>query len=41
MKSGKHDLLLPKIYGAVMVALLGWRLLAWLRARGAVSTGKR
>ncbi len=41
MRSGKHDLLLPKIYGAVMVALLGWRLLAWLRARGAVSTGKR
>ena len=41
MKSGKHDLLLPKIYGAVMVALLGWRLLVWLRARGATSAGKR
>ena len=41
MKSGKHDLLLPKIYGAVMVALLGWRLLVWLRARGVASAGKR
>lgn len=33
MKAGKHDLILPKIYGAIMVALLGWRLLVWLRAR--------
>jgi sulfoxide reductase heme-binding subunit YedZ len=33
MKAGKHDLLLPKIYGAIVVALLGWRLLVWLRAR--------
>jgi methionine sulfoxide reductase heme-binding subunit len=33
MKSGKHDLLLPRIYGAIMVALLGWRLLVWLRER--------
>ncbi|MGQ7936236.1 protein-methionine-sulfoxide reductase heme-binding subunit MsrQ [Paraburkholderia sp. D1E] len=33
MKAGKHDLVLPKIYGAIMVALLGWRLLVWLRER--------
>ncbi|MBW9105917.1 protein-methionine-sulfoxide reductase heme-binding subunit MsrQ [Paraburkholderia phenoliruptrix] len=34
MKAGKHDLLLPKIYGAIMLALLGWRLVVWLRERG-------
>jgi sulfoxide reductase heme-binding subunit YedZ len=33
MKAGKHDLLEPKIYGAIMLALLGWRLFAWMRAR--------
>ena len=33
MKAGKHDLLLPKIYGGIMVALLGWRLIVWLRER--------
>lgn len=33
MKAGKHDLVLPKIYGATMVALLGWRLILWLRER--------
>ncbi|APA86417.1 protein-methionine-sulfoxide reductase heme-binding subunit MsrQ [Paraburkholderia sprentiae WSM5005] len=33
MKAGKHDLLLPKIYGAVMIALLGWRLVVWIRER--------
>ncbi|QQC63282.1 protein-methionine-sulfoxide reductase heme-binding subunit MsrQ [Paraburkholderia ginsengisoli] len=33
MKAGKHDLLLPKIYGAIMVVLLGWRLIVWLRDR--------
>lgn len=33
MKAGKHDLILPEIYGAIMVALLGWRLLVWARAR--------
>jgi sulfoxide reductase heme-binding subunit YedZ len=38
MKSGKHDLLLPKIYGAIMIALLGWRLVAWLRKRMSRST---
>ncbi|WP_321817583.1 MULTISPECIES: protein-methionine-sulfoxide reductase heme-binding subunit MsrQ [unclassified Paraburkholderia] len=33
LKSGKHDLVLPKIYGAIMLALLGWRLAVWLIAR--------
>ncbi len=36
MKAGKHDLLLPKIYGAIVVALLGWRLFVWLRGRAAM-----
>ena len=40
MKSGKHDLLLPKIYGAIMVALLGWRLLVWLRERRSCRPGR-
>lgn len=31
MKAGKHDLVLPKIYGMIMVALLGWRLIVWVR----------
>lgn len=33
MKAGKHDLILPKIYGAIVVALLGWRVLTWARAK--------
>ena len=33
MKAGKHDLALPKLYGAIMIVLLGWRLVAWLVAR--------
>jgi methionine sulfoxide reductase heme-binding subunit len=33
MKSGKHDLALPKIYGAIVIVLLGWRLIVWLKAR--------
>ncbi|WP_173678619.1 protein-methionine-sulfoxide reductase heme-binding subunit MsrQ [Burkholderia singularis] len=33
MKAGKHDLALPKLYGAIVVALLGWRLLLWARER--------
>lgn len=33
MKAGKHDLALPKLYGAIMIVLLGWRLAAWLVAR--------
>jgi sulfoxide reductase heme-binding subunit YedZ len=35
MKAGKHDLTLPKIYGAIVVALLGWRLIVWLRSKSA------
>jgi methionine sulfoxide reductase heme-binding subunit len=30
MKAGKHDLALPKIYGAIVIVLLGWRLIAWM-----------
>lgn len=33
MKAGKHDLILPKIYGAIVIALLGWRVLLWARDR--------
>lgn len=33
MKAGKHDLILPKIYGAIVVVLLGWRLFGWGRAK--------
>lgn len=33
MKAGKHDLALPKLYGAIMLALLGWRVLVWLDNR--------
>ena len=33
MKAGKHDLVLPKLYGAIMLALLGWRVGVWLLAR--------
>jgi methionine sulfoxide reductase heme-binding subunit len=33
VKSGKHDLLLPEIYGAVVIVLLGWRLVLWLKAQ--------
>ena len=33
MKAGKHDLSLPKLYGAIMLVLLGWRLGLWLHAR--------
>lgn len=36
MRAGKHDLLLPKLYGAIMLALLGWRLIVWLRGRMAL-----
>jgi methionine sulfoxide reductase heme-binding subunit len=35
MKAGKHDLILPKIYGAIVIALLGWRLIVWARERAA------
>ena len=33
MKAGKHDLILPKIYGAIVVVLLAWRVVVWLRSR--------
>jgi len=33
MKAGKHDLILPKIYGAIVVVLLAWRVIAWLGSR--------
>lgn len=33
MRASKHDLLLPKIYGAIVLVLLGWRLVAWLWAK--------
>ncbi len=33
MRAGKHDLFLPKTYGAIMVALLGWRLSLAARTR--------
>ncbi|MDR5855607.1 protein-methionine-sulfoxide reductase heme-binding subunit MsrQ [Caballeronia sp. LZ062] len=35
MKAGKHDLILPKIYGAILIALLGWRLVVWLKSKAA------
>jgi methionine sulfoxide reductase heme-binding subunit len=33
MKAGKHDLAQPKLYAAIMVVLLGWRVTVWLLAR--------
>ncbi|MFM0326636.1 protein-methionine-sulfoxide reductase heme-binding subunit MsrQ [Caballeronia glebae] len=33
MRAGKHDLELPKLYGSIVIALLGWRAIAWLRVR--------
>jgi methionine sulfoxide reductase heme-binding subunit len=38
MRAGKHDLILPKTYGAIVVALLGWRLVVWLKGRNARQT---
>ncbi len=32
MRAGKHDLALPKLYGAIVLALLGWRVASMLRA---------
>ncbi|MBO1016141.1 protein-methionine-sulfoxide reductase heme-binding subunit MsrQ [Achromobacter sp. SD115] len=32
-KAGKNDLAQPAMYAAVLALLLGWRLVAWLRAR--------
>jgi methionine sulfoxide reductase heme-binding subunit len=33
MKSGKHDLILPKIYGTIVIVLLGWRVVLWMKGR--------
>jgi sulfoxide reductase heme-binding subunit YedZ len=33
MKAGKNDLFQPKVYGAIVVVLLGWRLVASIRSR--------
>jgi methionine sulfoxide reductase heme-binding subunit len=33
MKAGKHDLAQPKLYAAIMIVLLGWRVGVWLLAR--------
>jgi len=33
MKAGKHDLILPKTYGAIVLVLLGWRVMMWGMAR--------
>ncbi|TAM49349.1 MAG: protein-methionine-sulfoxide reductase heme-binding subunit MsrQ [Paraburkholderia sp.] len=33
MKAGKHDLILPKIYGAIVIVLLGWRVAVWARGK--------
>ena len=38
MRAGKHDLILPKTYGAIVIALLGWRLVVWLKGRNARQT---
>ena len=40
MKAGKHDLAQPKLYAAIMVVLLGWRVGAWLVARHGARTGQ-
>ncbi|MBU6489600.1 MAG: protein-methionine-sulfoxide reductase heme-binding subunit MsrQ [Burkholderiales bacterium] len=33
MKAGKHDLILPKIYGSIVIVLLGWRVAVWARGK--------
>jgi sulfoxide reductase heme-binding subunit YedZ len=33
MRAGKHDLILPKTYGAIVVVLLAWRLVVWVKDR--------
>ncbi len=38
MKAGKNDLAQPKLYGAVVVVLLGWRLIRWVRQRRTMFT---
>ena len=39
MKAGKHDLVLPKLYGAIMLVLLGWRVGVWLLGRWRARAG--
>lgn len=41
MRAGKHDLAQPKLYAAIMIVLLGWRIAAWLRARYEARAGAR
>ncbi|TAM02135.1 MAG: protein-methionine-sulfoxide reductase heme-binding subunit MsrQ [Paraburkholderia sp.] len=41
MKAGKHDLALPRLYAAIMIVLLGWRIGAWLLARYQLRAGGR
>lgn len=33
MKAGKHDFILPEIYGSIIAVLLGWRLVAAIKKR--------
>ena len=33
MKAGKHDLFLPRIYAAIVIVLLGWRVFMWAKGR--------
>jgi methionine sulfoxide reductase heme-binding subunit len=33
MKAGKHDFILPEIYGSIIAVLLGWRVVAAVRKR--------
>ncbi|PMS20752.1 protein-methionine-sulfoxide reductase heme-binding subunit MsrQ [Trinickia dabaoshanensis] len=33
MRAGKHDLILPKTYGAIVLVLLGWRVAVWAAAK--------
>ncbi|AJK44832.1 protein-methionine-sulfoxide reductase heme-binding subunit MsrQ [Burkholderia plantarii] len=39
MRAGKHDLALPKLYGAIVLVLLGWRLVAALARRRTRAAG--
>jgi sulfoxide reductase heme-binding subunit YedZ len=41
IKAGKHDLLLPKIYGAIVLLLLALRLVFWLGKRASATRGAR
>ena len=38
-KAGKNDFSTVIVYGAVLAALLAWRLQRWLRATGPVAVG--